>query len=300
MALLKEEKQQIISDNARGDADTGSPEVQVALLSTRIAELTEHLKTHPRITTPVEASSAWSGGGAACWTTCGARTSSATVRSSASSAFVASRLKGSKMRLVGPEPDGERSRHYTTRSKGSAGSVSRLSVASPLSAAVLPLTIGPAGSPPYRQKKARLGAPSSQEQGGNMNKPEAKIVERKIGDEVFRFEAGRVAGQANGAVLVDRRGDDRSRHRNGFGPARRRRLLPADGRRRRADVRGRARSPVGSSAARAEPSEKAILQRPSDRPADAARRSPTGSVTRSTSSPRSSRSTTRTRWTSSP
>ena len=48
MGLLKEQKLQIISDNARGDADTGSPEVQVALLSTRIAELTEHLKLHPK------------------------------------------------------------------------------------------------------------------------------------------------------------------------------------------------------------------------------------------------------------
>ena len=48
MALLKEEKLQIITDNARGEADTGSPEVQVALLSKRISELTEHLKTHPK------------------------------------------------------------------------------------------------------------------------------------------------------------------------------------------------------------------------------------------------------------
>jgi small subunit ribosomal protein S15 len=46
MALVKEQKQEIISDNARGDADTGSPEVQIALLTQRISELTEHLKTH--------------------------------------------------------------------------------------------------------------------------------------------------------------------------------------------------------------------------------------------------------------
>ena len=46
MALLKEQKQDIIGDNARGDADTGSPEVQIALLTQRISELTEHLKTH--------------------------------------------------------------------------------------------------------------------------------------------------------------------------------------------------------------------------------------------------------------
>ncbi|MEA2499302.1 MAG: small subunit ribosomal protein [Actinomycetota bacterium] len=48
MGLLKEVKEQIISDNARGDADTGSPEVQVALLTQRIADLTEHSKTHPK------------------------------------------------------------------------------------------------------------------------------------------------------------------------------------------------------------------------------------------------------------
>jgi small subunit ribosomal protein S15 len=39
-------KQQIISEYATGDGDTGSPEVQVALLSRRIADLTEHMKVH--------------------------------------------------------------------------------------------------------------------------------------------------------------------------------------------------------------------------------------------------------------
>jgi len=48
MALLNEQKNEIISDNARTEGDTGSPEVQIALLSTRIGELTEHLKTHPK------------------------------------------------------------------------------------------------------------------------------------------------------------------------------------------------------------------------------------------------------------
>jgi small subunit ribosomal protein S15 len=46
MALVKEDKQKIIGDNARAVNDTGSPEVQVAVLTQRIAELTEHLKTH--------------------------------------------------------------------------------------------------------------------------------------------------------------------------------------------------------------------------------------------------------------
>lgn len=46
MALTNEEKKEIISQYATGEGDTGSPEVQVALLSKRIADLTEHLKTH--------------------------------------------------------------------------------------------------------------------------------------------------------------------------------------------------------------------------------------------------------------
>ena len=37
---------QIIQEHRRGDADTGSPEVQIAILTRRISDLTEHLKTH--------------------------------------------------------------------------------------------------------------------------------------------------------------------------------------------------------------------------------------------------------------
>ena len=39
---------QIIEDNKRGSNDTGSPEVQVALLTARIVHLTEHFKTHKK------------------------------------------------------------------------------------------------------------------------------------------------------------------------------------------------------------------------------------------------------------
>ena len=48
MALLKEEKIRLIEENARGEGDTGSPEVQVAVLSRQITQLTEHLRTHPK------------------------------------------------------------------------------------------------------------------------------------------------------------------------------------------------------------------------------------------------------------
>jgi small subunit ribosomal protein S15 len=44
--LNKNEKEAIIQEYGRASNDTGSPEVQVALLTTRIHQLTEHLKTH--------------------------------------------------------------------------------------------------------------------------------------------------------------------------------------------------------------------------------------------------------------
>ena len=46
MPLAQDVKQQIITDNRRSETDTGSPEVQVAVLSRRISDLTEHLRTH--------------------------------------------------------------------------------------------------------------------------------------------------------------------------------------------------------------------------------------------------------------
>ncbi|MEW9547839.1 30S ribosomal protein S15 [Nonomuraea sp. NPDC050783] len=46
MSLDTAAKKSIISEYATGEGDTGSPEVQIALLSKRISELTEHLKTH--------------------------------------------------------------------------------------------------------------------------------------------------------------------------------------------------------------------------------------------------------------
>ena len=46
--MLKEEKQAIIAEYARHEGDTGSPEVQIAILSKRINELTEHLTVHKK------------------------------------------------------------------------------------------------------------------------------------------------------------------------------------------------------------------------------------------------------------
>ena len=48
MALAIEAKRQILTGNQRHKTDTGSPEVQIALLSTRISMLTEHFKTHKK------------------------------------------------------------------------------------------------------------------------------------------------------------------------------------------------------------------------------------------------------------
>lgn len=48
MALAAERKNQIIADYETHGGDTGSPEVQVALLTARISQLTDHLRTHPK------------------------------------------------------------------------------------------------------------------------------------------------------------------------------------------------------------------------------------------------------------
>jgi small subunit ribosomal protein S15 len=48
MALTKEVKLELISKHGRTAQDTGSPEVQIAMLTRRINDLTEHLRTHPK------------------------------------------------------------------------------------------------------------------------------------------------------------------------------------------------------------------------------------------------------------
>ena len=46
MSVTAEKKQEIIKDNAQGNTDTGSPEVQVAILTERIRNLTDHFKAN--------------------------------------------------------------------------------------------------------------------------------------------------------------------------------------------------------------------------------------------------------------
>ncbi|NNG04519.1 MAG: 30S ribosomal protein S15 [Inquilinus sp.] len=46
MSITPERKQEVIAEHARATADTGSPEVQVAILTERIVNLTDHLKIH--------------------------------------------------------------------------------------------------------------------------------------------------------------------------------------------------------------------------------------------------------------
>jgi small subunit ribosomal protein S15 len=48
MTITKQRKQDVIGQFKRGDADTGSPEVQIAILTTRINGLTEHLRSHKK------------------------------------------------------------------------------------------------------------------------------------------------------------------------------------------------------------------------------------------------------------
>jgi small subunit ribosomal protein S15 len=46
MTIENKTKQELIQEFARHDGDTGSPEVQIAILTTRITQLTDHLRTH--------------------------------------------------------------------------------------------------------------------------------------------------------------------------------------------------------------------------------------------------------------
>jgi small subunit ribosomal protein S15 len=48
MSITAERKEALIKDNGRAEGDTGSPEVQVAILTERITNLTEHFKTHAK------------------------------------------------------------------------------------------------------------------------------------------------------------------------------------------------------------------------------------------------------------
>jgi len=48
MSITKEKKTELVSQFRRGDSDTGSPEVQIALLTARINDLTEHMRLHKK------------------------------------------------------------------------------------------------------------------------------------------------------------------------------------------------------------------------------------------------------------
>ena len=48
MSITTERKAELVKEHGRGDGDTGSPEVQVAILTDRIQTLTEHFKTHKK------------------------------------------------------------------------------------------------------------------------------------------------------------------------------------------------------------------------------------------------------------
>ncbi|MDZ4657350.1 MAG: 30S ribosomal protein S15 [Bythopirellula sp.] len=48
MSVTKERKQELVTEYGRGGMDTGSPEIQISILTTRIAELTKHLRTHDK------------------------------------------------------------------------------------------------------------------------------------------------------------------------------------------------------------------------------------------------------------
>ena len=83
MPLARETKEEVIAEYAVKDGDTGSPEVQIALLTERIKDLTEHLQASRRTTIRAAASSSSSASAAAFSRTSMRRTTRATAPSSA-------------------------------------------------------------------------------------------------------------------------------------------------------------------------------------------------------------------------
>ena len=79
--ITKTEKTAVIEANKTHEGDTGSPEVQIAILTERIRQLTEHLKVHPNDKHSRLACTRWSASAAVCSTTSPRRTSSVIVRS---------------------------------------------------------------------------------------------------------------------------------------------------------------------------------------------------------------------------
>jgi len=48
MSVTKEKKQSVVQEYRRGPEDSGSPEVQVAIITTRVHQLTDHMRSHPK------------------------------------------------------------------------------------------------------------------------------------------------------------------------------------------------------------------------------------------------------------
>jgi len=105
VALDTATKKQIMTEFGTKEGDTGSPEVQVAMLSRRISDLTEHLKTHKHDHHSVVACSSWSASVAACCSTWPRRTSSASVCWSSASVSAAVRPAPDKTLREGAVPD---------------------------------------------------------------------------------------------------------------------------------------------------------------------------------------------------
>ena len=82
MALTTQQKSEIVTEHRRGEADTGSAEVQVAVLTKRIADLTEHLKLHTKDHASRRGLLQMVGRRRVSWNTSSVRTSSAIARSS--------------------------------------------------------------------------------------------------------------------------------------------------------------------------------------------------------------------------
>jgi small subunit ribosomal protein S15 len=223
MSMDAATKQQIMTEYARTEGDTGSPEVQVAMLTHRINHLTEHLKEHKHDHHSRRGLLLMVGRRRRLLNYLATPTSRATARSSSGSACAASRTTGTAPRsgTTSYPIHGVSPRDSSVLGRGFRASSPRASIDDRACR----------GDPARALRRAAHDGPAR-------DRRDRGHRQRRFGTRTIRFETGRLAQQAAGSAVAYL--DDETMllgHDRRQAPQGALRLLPADGRRRGADVR---------------------------------------------------------------
>ena len=210
MSLDTAAKKQIMDDFATVPADTGSPEVQVAVLTKRIAELTEHLKVHKHDHHSRRGLLLLVGGAVGCCSTSPRRTSTATARSSSVSACVDSSsipLRADSTTRNPPEGAGSTPVRSTDR-RSSVVAPGSTKPRAPRSKTGRPIEANSRTRVPRTPRHAKGEPVSGPETISTAAVSTANTIDNgSFGTRTITFETGRLARQAAGSVLVQLDGE---------------------------------------------------------------------------------------------